>query len=120
MSETTKPINQFSLTILASLLAAGEWYENPGQLYRAGQILEEVLPDTAPEPTFPTDRLPTAEDRAAHKTWATAVVPWRREPSPKELDVMRSCVKKFAEKKALRGSVHILPLLNLAGLKPEE
>lgn len=117
---TTKPLNQFSLAILGAILAAGEWYDNPGQLYRAGQIIEEVLPDIEPEPTAPTDRPSTADDRAAHKAWAAKPAPWKREPTPKEVEVMKACVRKFADKKALRGSIHILPLLNLAALKPED
>ena len=43
-------INTFSAVILKGLLSSGEWYETPGQLYRAGQILEEVIPEIDAEP----------------------------------------------------------------------
>jgi len=104
-------LNNFSATILSGILASGEWYENPGQLFRAGQILEEVLPDIPKEPT---------ESYEEHKTWSKTPAPWRREPTIREREVITRCVKFMAEKKALRGSIHLLPLLVLAGLKPEE
>jgi len=104
-------LNNFSSTLLRGLLSRGEWYETPGQLYRAGQILEEVLPDLPPEPT---------SDQAAHKAWATAPAPFLREPTKREAEVITRAVKFAADKKILGGSIYLLPLLNLAGLKPEE
>lgn len=120
---TTKPLNQFCVTVLAGLLSAPDWYENPGQLYRAGQILEEVLPAVEVEPRLLTDTPTTtelADHKAKHKAWSTVVAPWQREPTPKEVEVMKVCVKKFADAKKLGGSIHLLPLLNLAALKPED
>jgi hypothetical protein len=104
-------LNNFSCAVLAGILASGEWYETPGQLYRAGQILEEVLPDIPKEPT---------ESPEAHKTWSKTPAPWRREPTQRERDVIKRAVSFAADKKILRGSIHLLPLLGLAGLKPEE
>jgi hypothetical protein len=116
-------LNQFSVTLLSGLLATGEWYENPGQLYRAGQILEEVLPDVPPEPRLhaaaPTDA-DLVDFRAKYKAWATTAAPWKRDPTPKEIEVIKACVKKFADSKKLGGSIHLLPLLNIAALKPED
>ena len=120
MTDPVKPLNQFSVYILGTILATGEWYDSPGQLYRAGQIIEEVLPEVEPEPRFPEDRALSPDERATHKAWASTVTTWKREPTPKEVEVMRVCVKKFADKKALRASIHLLPLLNLASLKPED
>lgn len=119
----TKPLNQFCVTLLAGLLASADWYENPGQLYRAGQILEEVLPDIPAEPRL-LDPAPTPDALAAfkvtHRDWARTAAAWKREPSPKEVETIKACVRKFADSKKLGGSIHLLPLLNLAALKPEE
>jgi hypothetical protein len=104
-------LNNFSCTVLSGILASGEWYETPGQLFRAGQILEEVLPDIPKEPT---------ESPEVHKAWSKTPAPWRREPTIREREVITRAVKFAADKKILRGSIHLLPLLVLAGLKPEE
>jgi hypothetical protein len=123
VTDAIKNLNQFSATLLSGLLATGEWYENPGQLYRAGQILEEVLPEIPAEPRLlaaaPSDA-ELSEFRTRHKAWASAAAPWKRDPTPKEIEVIKACVKKFAETKRLGGSIHLLPLLNLAALKPED
>jgi hypothetical protein len=131
VSDDSKPLNQFSVTLLSVLLAAGEWYENPGQLYRAGQILEEVLPDVPPEPRMvpqftasgveiPPGLEATAAYRALHKAWAIMPAPWKRTPTPKEIATIIACVKKFTDAKKLGGSIYLRPLLNLAALKPED
>ena len=131
MTDSVKPLNQFSLALLSGLLAAGEWYETPGQLYRAGDLLDEVLPEIPLEPRLPqkftaagypiapTD-IEIQEHNAAHKTWASTTAPWRRDPTPKEVEAIKACVKKFADQKKLGGSIHLRPLLKLAALKPED
>lgn len=110
-------LNHFSVRILAQLLALGEWY-GPGQLYRAGQILEEVLPDVPKEPMQGFQGTPTDAQVEEQKAWAKH--PCDIVISVKQRETIAACVKFFENAKRLNPSIFLLPLLNVAGLKPEE
>lgn len=118
MATASHTLNHFSVKVLANLLSVAGWYQTATQFYVAGKILDDVLPEVPKEPGFANVQIPTEVELAAQKAWSRTQV--TVELTPKQVVVITAAVKHFVDKSQLNPSVAILPLLDLAGLSPEE
>lgn len=109
----TLALNKFQVVIVRGLLGAPGWSKDTGTTWRAGQILEERIPELGTEPKQDDET-----GRAEWKAWATTACPI--EVTPKQKDVIKKCVEHFITGGQVSPSRYLMGLLSALGLKPEE